>query len=76
MKFCISECRNSDSIIVIHGTSYDFNNQTNQPNENIWKTNHNSFNPEKYTEAAKHILSIIKLAIIKSEELVKKEERG
>ena len=55
-KAVTSECRNSDSIIVIVGNDMDFNMQTNQPSEKIWKEARTFFHPGEYEKAAQHIL--------------------
>ena len=55
-KAVTSECRNSDSIIVIIGEDMDFNMQTNQPSEKTWKEARSFFDPGEYNKAAQHIL--------------------
>lgn len=59
-KVCIAECRNSDSILVVHGTNYDFDMQTNQPSEEIYQKNRRYFDYQHFKDAAKHILTILK----------------
>ena len=59
-KFCISECRNSDSILVVHGSNNDFDLQTNQPSEEIYQKNRKYFDYQHFDEVARHILNILR----------------
>jgi len=58
-KVCVAECRNSDEILVIHGTTYDFDHQTNQPSEAIWETNRKYFRYNDYKGASEHIVKVL-----------------
>lgn len=58
-KVVFAENRNSDEIVVIHGDNYDFDIQTNQPNDEVWSKNHKFFKPGDYNGVAKYILGII-----------------
>lgn len=74
-KAVTSECRGSDSIIVIVGKSMDFNNQTNQPSEKIWSEARTFFEPGEYGAAALHIMGYFaKMAHL--DELAKETYKG
>jgi hypothetical protein len=59
-KVCIAECRNSDEILVIHGTTDDFDNQTNQPTEETYQKNRKYFRYNDSIGAAKYIVEVLK----------------
>lgn len=54
----VAENRSSDDIVVICGTRFDFDNQTNQANEKCWE-NRKYFRYDKVDEAAKFIASYL-----------------
>ena len=58
LSICIAESRNSDEILVVHGHNFDI--QTNQPNDEAWDKNCKYFSYNEHSEAAEHILKLIK----------------
>lgn len=59
-KVVFARCRISDSILVVYGTTSDFDHQTNQPSEEVYQKNRIYFNCGDYIGAAKFIKSILK----------------
>ena len=64
-KAVVSEARSSDDILVVTGSNYDFDFQTNQPTDEAWEKNRRYFKYESYGEVAKHILNFFKKHIDK-----------
>lgn len=49
--------RNSDNIVVVHGSIKDFDIQTNHPSETIWENNRKEFS--NYSDAAEFIIETL-----------------
>ena len=54
LSLVFAQQRNSDMVLVVAGTSRDFDVTTNQPSDEIWETGRKEFNHDE--EAVFHII--------------------
>jgi hypothetical protein len=65
----VAQQRNSDAILVVAGTPYEFDFQTNQPDDGAWE-HRAEFHPRQYEAAARYIMSVFsgRRPLIRAEE--------
>jgi hypothetical protein len=58
-KIVFAEDRASDDILVVNGSNYDFDVQTNQPSDETWKKNRRYFKYDQHAEVAEYIVKLL-----------------